>query len=172
MLEFTKREKRLLIIAVISITITGFYLGANFFLKFLADLASQRQKIFSEKRMIEQLGQEYYLLQDLAQQVNRKTSNTDITPIIEELLNINQLREKAVSVNPSQSVIANKYIKYLVHVNFRKVTANEFLSFIKSIETYPGAFLKIDYFSSSLVLKSPGLYNCNIKIATFASKSQ
>ena len=170
MLELTKREKRLLVIAVMVVMTAGFYLSTNFLLKFLEDLASQRQKIFSEKRMIEQLGQEYHLLQDLARQVNQKTGNTDITPIIEELLNTSQLRGKAASVNPSQSVVDNKYIKYLVQVSLRKVTANEFLSFIRSIETYPGAFLKIDYFNSSLVLKSPGLYNCNIKIATFAAK--
>ena len=170
MLELTKREKKLLVIGAITVTIAGFYLAVSLFFNWMKGIDIQKEEVLSERRMIEKLGREYNLLQNLAQQVDQKTKNTDITPIIEELLNTNQLKEKVASVNPSQSVIENKYIKYLVQISLKKVTANEFLSFIKSVENYSSVFLKVDYFHSSPVLKSPGLYNCRIKIATFIQK--
>ena len=170
MLELTEREKKLLIIAVFVMAFAGLYLASSFFFNWLKNMDSKREAILFEKRMIEKLGNEYNLLQNLMQQVGQKTRDTNITPIIEDLLNTNQLREKAASMNPSQSVIENKYIKYVVRISLKKVSANEFLSFIRSVENYSGTFLKIDYFHSSPVLKSPGLYNCNIKIATFTPK--
>ena len=171
MIELTVRERNLLIGGGVIILLALLSLGVRSALSRFDKFQIEKNNIADVRKQIEAYGQEYNLLKDLATQVSSRSQKTDITPVIEELLNSNQLTEKAKSVNPSNSVVEKKYTKYSVSITLKEVSAEEFLKFIKSVEDYSGAFLKIDYFNSRPVLRKPGLYNCQIKVATFTRRS-
>ena len=170
-IQLTEREKNLLIGSGILMTIVLIFWGMASLFNWLNNIKNQKNQIINSHQKIEDYGKEYNLLKNLAQQVGTKIQKIDITPIVESLLDKHQLGEKVINVSPSSSMVEKKYEKHLVSISLRGVSANEFLSFIKSVEDYKGVFLKVDYINTRPVLRKPGLYNCQIKIATFVKKS-
>ena len=170
-ISLTERERNLLIAGGVIIIVGVLYLGMSSILKWFDEIQLKKNYILDVRQKIKRYGEQYNQLKSLANEVKQRSQKTDITPIIENLIEVNHLKEKVHSMNPSNSTVEKKYTKYLVSISLRNVSAKELLTFIKDIENYSGVFLKIDYFSSRPVLRKPGLYNCQIKIATFTQRS-
>ncbi len=145
--------------------------GIHSTFRWLDGVQREKKRVLGVRQEISMYGQQHNLLKKLAVEVSSRSKKRDITPIIENLIESNGLTSKVRSMNPSNSVVEKKYIKYLVTIFLRDVSAEEFLTFIKGVENYQGTFLKIDYFNSRPVLRKPGLYNCQITIATFTKRS-
>ncbi len=172
MTKLTEREIKMLFIG------GGFIISVLLFYGFLTlrksfdNIREKKSNLLYERKMIQDAGQEYKLLQALASSVGKQSSNKDIVPDIEILLERNGLKDKAFSISPSKRVIENKYMKNLVSISFKEVTAKDILSFVKDVEEYKQAFLKVDYFRSRPLYRKKGLYNCTIKVATFFRKKE
>ena len=169
--QLTEREKQLLMGGGILVIVALIFWGVGFIFSWLNGIKDEKNGMLNARQKIEVYGKEYNLLKELEQQIGSKTQKIDITPIIEDLLNDHQLGDKASNVNPSTSTVQKKYQKHIVSISLREVSANSFLSFLKAVEDYSGAFLKVDHVNTRPVLRKPGLYNCQIKIATFVKKS-
>ena len=170
-IELTDRERGLLIGGGVLIGLVIVYFGIHSIFRWLDNVQIKKNRILNDRQEILSYGQQHNLLKSLAVEVSSRSQQRDITPIIENLIESNSLIDKVRSVNPSNSVVEKKYIKSLVTISLRDISAEEFLTFIKSVENYQAAFLKIDYFNSRPALKKPGLYNCQIKIATFTKRN-
>ena len=165
--ELTNREIKMLIAVGIFLMAILFGWGVKKFRGYMEAIAEGRKTALLDKKSLYILGQEYHILQEMANSIANKGTNHDIAPDIESLLEKNGLKEKAVRLLPSTKVIENKYTKYQLDITLKDITSREILSLIKDIEEYQSVFIKIENFRSKPTYNKPGIYQCSLQAVTF-----
>ncbi|MCS6985592.1 MAG: hypothetical protein NZM25_10770 [Leptospiraceae bacterium] len=170
-MTLTLRERVFLVIGSILIMIMLGFLLTKKLGKHFRSLEERLAEMESSLQTLEKLGREYVMLQSY-RFGGEETSLENMVPQIESILNSLNLRDKITSITPRDVPIENNYVKRLVSITLRDVSALEFLDFIKQVEQSSTALYKIENFSSRPVLKKTGLYNVSITVAGFRKKSE
>lgn len=168
-MKLTPRERVFLVVGLLLILSMLSFLFLKKLGRHFRSLDDRVAELESEIETLEKLGREYVMLQSY-RFGGESTSLEAMVPYLEGILNSLNLRDKITSITPRDVPIENNYIKRLVNISLREVSALQFLDFIKQVEQSTTALYKIENFSSRPVLKKTGLYNVSITVVGFQKK--
>ncbi|MDH4261614.1 MAG: hypothetical protein OEV78_01065 [Spirochaetia bacterium] len=166
-MNFTLREKRFIFAGLIFLFILIIYFSFNYLNDHIFSLdAKIKEAQIDEANMI-QYGKEFKKLAVL-----RTSDKIDLDPMIpqiESLLQKYGVRNNA-TLQPSDSIIENKFLKRLVSIEFKEIDASSILNIIRELEDHNTIPYTIEYFQTVPITNKAGIYRISMKIAAFKNK--
>lgn len=166
-MNITDREKKFVIAGIIFIIILMLFYGASYVKNNIFSVDEKIKQSSIEDASLLQYGREYRKLSAL--RTMEKVDLDPMIPQIEALLQKYGVRNNA-SLQPTDSVIENKFIKRLVSIDFREIDAASLLNIIRELEDHNTIPYSIEFFQSGQVGNKPGVYRASMKIAAFKNK--
>ncbi|MDY6934355.1 MAG: type II secretion system protein GspM [Spirochaetota bacterium] len=172
MRDLNQREKILLqLLIVFVLVLIIYFLIASPIIEFMNNTDDELKKNIENLNRIDRIYKDYRKITEKKDKyltlLNKKNEN--ITSMVEQYANSNNIARNIAYTRRSQSTIQNKYIRITTNVKFEGVLIQPLMKFIYEIEN-ANTLLRIGYLRIYQGLKGSDTYDAVLKIDSFTIK--
>jgi len=170
MINLTKREKTLLQVLVIVISLAVIYLIASSLVGYVSSTEDEIGGNINKISKLDRIHQDYVEIQEKIEAFKRLLSKSDnITSLVEQWATSAGIAGNIAYTRRSQSKVQNKYTRVTTNVKFEGVSIEPFLKFLYDVEN-SGELLNVSYLRINPALKGTSTYDIDLKIDSFTSE--
>ncbi len=164
--QLTEREKLILLLGIVVITVMGLFLIVRSVYNFRKELTETVNETASQSTQLDRIIADYNYYKAL----KSGGADEDISQMYSKLDQIMiryNLKDRVSTMKDTSANIERNYIKLSIEISFRSVQLYDVIKFIYDIEKNKQINGKIDYFDMGKPFQDKELYDVNLRISSF-----